>query len=1257
MRKFVSVLITLALVLSFCMTWATPVLAGTSIYPTVNTSAASGVETDEATLNGSVNDYGVAVTSITFDYGLTAAYGSTIAATPASITAGSGATSVTGDISGLTPGTTYHFRVNAVYAGGTTNGSDLTFTTLAPTATTAAASIITINGAMLNGSVNDNGVAITSVTFDYGLTVAYGSTIRATPPLVPPGTGATGVSGAISGLIPGTEYHFRVNAVYTGGPTHGSDMTFTTLVPTATTVAATSVTSNGATLNGSVNGNGIAITSVNFDFGATAGYGETITASPPSVSAGAGSTSVTADLSSYFAPGTTWHFRVTASYSGGITYGSDMTFTTLVPTATTVAATSVTSNGATLNGSVNANYVPETSVGFDYGLTAAYGTTIAATPFHIFTLTGATSVTGAISGLSPGTTYHFRVNVEYGLNIVYGSDMTFTTLAPTATTAAANSIIANGATLNGSVNDNGIAITPVTFEYGLTTAYGTTITASPPSVSAGAGPTSVSVALSSLTPGTTYHFRVNAVYAGGTTHGADMTFTTMAPTATTAAASVITATGATLNGSVNDNGFFNVSTITFEYGVTAAYGSTIAATPSSLTAGTGVTGVSAAISGLTPGTTYHFRVNAIYTGGTTHGADMTFTTYSYTLTYIAGAHGSISGTSPQFVVSGGSGTIVTAVPDTGWHFVSWSDAVGTAARTDTNVVADISVTANFAINTYTLTYTAGAHGSISGTSPQFVVSGGSGTTVTAVPDTGWHFVSWSDAVGTAARTDTSVIANISVTANFAINIYTLTYTAGAHGSISGTSPQMVNYNTAGTTVTAIPVIGYHFVNWSDAVATAARTDTNVIADISVTANFAINTYTLTYTAGANGSISGTSPQTVNYGAAGTTVTAVPSTGCYFVNWSDGLGTATRTDTNATANISVTANFAINIYTLTYTAGANGTITGPLSQPVYFGAYGTTVTAVPAANYHFVNWSDGLTASARTDINVTSSISVTANFAINTNSLTYTAGANGTVTGTSPQTVNYGTAGTTVTAVPDTGYHFVSWSDGITAVTRTDTFVTANISVTANFVINISTTTTTPVTTPTTTPTTTTPVTTPITTPVTTSTTTPSTFVSSDNNVSVTIPSGVIGHTASGATISQITITPVTSPPAPPDDANGIGLCYDFGPNGANFSDTISITIKYDPLTLPVGTDQSKLYIAWWDTTTGKWINLSSVVDQVNHTITVKVTHFTNYSAFALKTPARGFAWVIAGILGSIIIIIGLVAWMVIRRRRLSRSTA
>ncbi len=353
----------------------------------------------------------------------------------------------------------------------------------------------------------------------------------------------------------------------------------------------------------------------------------------------------------------------------------------------------------------------------------------------------------------------------------------------------------------------------------------------------------------------------------------------------------------------------------------------------------------------------------------------------YTLTYTAGAHGSITGTTPQTVNSGTSGTAVTAVPDPNYHFVQWSDGNTTNPRTDTNVTGNINVTASFAITTYTLTYTAGAHGSITGTTPQTVNSGTSGTAVTAVPDPNYHFVQWSDGNTTNPRTDTSVTGNINVTASFAITTYTLTYTAGAHGSITGTTPQTVNSGTSGTAVTAVPDPNYHFVQWSDGNTTNPRTDTSVTGNINVTASFAITTYTLTYTAGAHGSITGTTPQTVNSGTSGTAVTAVPDPNYHFVQWSDGNTTNPRTDTSVTGNINVTASFAITTYTLTYTAGAHGSITGTTPQTVNSGTSGTAVTAVPDPNYHFVQWSDGNTTNPRTDTNVTGNINVTASFAI------------------------------------------------------------------------------------------------------------------------------------------------------------------------------------------------------------------------------------------------------------------------------------
>lgn len=139
--------------------------------------------------------------------------------------------------------------------------------------------------------------------------------------------------------------------------------------------------------------------------------------------------------------------------------------------------------------------------------------------------------------------------------------------------------------------------------------------------------------------------------------------------------------------------------------------------------------------------------------------------------------------------------------------------------------------------------------------------------------------------------------------------FTLTYAAGPNGAISGTSPQVVSAGASGTPVTAVPSTGHHFASWSDAVLTASRTDTNVMANLSVTASFATNQYTLTYVAGPNGTISGDSPQTVGYGASGAQVTAVPDPAFQFTSWSDGVLTATRTDADVAADMTVTANFA------------------------------------------------------------------------------------------------------------------------------------------------------------------------------------------------------------------------------------------------------------------------------------------------------------------------------------------------------------
>jgi hypothetical protein len=394
------------------------------------------------------------------------------------------------------------------------------------------------------------------------------------------------------------------------------------LTPVIITVAATSVTSTSAVLNGSALANNENV-ATSFEYGLTTAYGTPVAAAPSSVT-GSTTTAISASLAG-LPPNTLYHYRAKGLVGATPYYGADMTFSTpaILPTVTTNAATTVTSTGAVMNGTVNANNA-STVVTFEYGLTTAYGTIVTAVPSPVAGMTN-TSVSYTLAGLVPNTTYHFRVN---GVNIAgtaNGLDLTFTTPAilPVVVTDPATLVTGVSATLNGTVNANN-ASTVVTFEYGTTIAYGTSVTATPSPVT-GVTNTAVTYALSGLTPNTTYHFRAVGVNSAGTANGADLTFTTtaLAPTVVTTAATPIGSTTATLNGTVNANN--QSSAVTFEYGLTIAYGTTLAATPATVT-GYVVTNVSAAISGLALATTYHYRAVAVNGTGTTNGNDMTFTT-------------------------------------------------------------------------------------------------------------------------------------------------------------------------------------------------------------------------------------------------------------------------------------------------------------------------------------------------------------------------------------------------------------------------------------------------------------------------------------------------------------------------------------------------------------------------------------------------------------------------------------------------------
>jgi len=581
--------------------------------PTAITETAAPVTGSTATLNGSVNANGKS-TAVTFEYGLTTGYGNSVTASQSPVS-GTNISAVSADIGSLSVGTTYHFRVKAVSSDGTAYGEDQTFTTncTAPSATTIDASSVLTTTATLNGTVNANNSS-TIVTFEYGKTTGYGSSVTATQS---PLTGITNaaVSAGVTSLTPNTLYHFRVKTVNCGGTIYGSDLTFTTncLAATSATNAATSFSTTTATLNGTVNANN-ASTTVTFEYGTTTGYGSSVTAIQSPLT-GMANTSVSAGITS-LSPNTLYHYRVKTVNCGGTIYGSDMTFSTLcnTPTSATNAATLVSTTSATLNGAVNANN-SSTIVTFEYGKTTAYGSSVTADQSPV-TGSISTSVDAVINGLSANVTYHFRVKSVNCGGTTYGNDQSFTTLCfpPSATTNAATSVTSGTATFNGSVNANGFSTT-VIFEYGTTTGYGSTITATQSPVT-GSSNTAVSAGATGLSPGTYYHYRVKTVNCGGTIYGSDRTFSTpcLAPIATTKPASGNIAIF-TLKGTVNPNGCY--TTVTFEW--SSGFDSGIVNGDPNIIYGNSDTNVNGYLYDLLPGVSITYRVKAVNSAGTTYG--------------------------------------------------------------------------------------------------------------------------------------------------------------------------------------------------------------------------------------------------------------------------------------------------------------------------------------------------------------------------------------------------------------------------------------------------------------------------------------------------------------------------------------------------------------------------------------------------------------------------------------------------------------
>lgn len=275
-----------------------------------------------------------------------------------------------------------------------------------PIVTTLAATNITSNSATLRARVNPNGYQ-TVVVFRYGETTDYG--YFSDTQTLPAGNSEVTVSINVSGLDSGTTYHFLVRAANTKGGAEGNDKIFTTSQgeggpPTATTLAATGITEDQATMRGRIDPNGLN-TAWRFQYGTTTSYGEETTASW--VYASEGVRTVASTLIN-LPSGTTYHYRVIAANTSGYDYGEDKTFTTLGGgnQPPTTPSNPNPSNGATgVSTSPTLSWTCYDPEGGSVGYTVWWGTSSSNMTNH----QGGSGTSTTLSGLSGNQTYYWKV--------------------------------------------------------------------------------------------------------------------------------------------------------------------------------------------------------------------------------------------------------------------------------------------------------------------------------------------------------------------------------------------------------------------------------------------------------------------------------------------------------------------------------------------------------------------------------------------------------------------------------------------------------------------------------------------------------------------------------------------------------------------------------------------------------------------------------------------------------------------------------
>jgi hypothetical protein len=324
-------------------------------------------------------------------------------------------------------------RDNRVWVGsGTRNLIRFGLGDIVPDVTTDRPQIDNVGhvDATVTGTISlDGGTPVDTCELEYGKTAAYGTKVACTPDAAGANyTSDTDVSAQLTGLEPGSVYHYRFAAANPKGENVGVDRRLVAAyVVGLKTLPATEVETDRGTLNGSLDPDGEAV-DYYFEYGVTTAYGQVTPTE--SLTASSGTVNVSEDVTG-LPSGTTLHYRIVASSPSGTTYGPDETFRTgSTPLIAGVRASELGETTATVNATVNpVGY--DTEFQFEYGITPSYGSKAPAGFVAIGNGTDQVAIEQQLTGLQSGVTYHYRLVAKNKWGTAVSPDTTFDYQPPT----------------------------------------------------------------------------------------------------------------------------------------------------------------------------------------------------------------------------------------------------------------------------------------------------------------------------------------------------------------------------------------------------------------------------------------------------------------------------------------------------------------------------------------------------------------------------------------------------------------------------------------------------------------------------------------------------------------------------------------------------------------------------------------------------------------------------------------------------------